>query len=335
MAEYRQWRNEKRTPLKDVIPLSTPYNACIEVSTLCNLNCCYCGHSKHIWPETNMDMELYHRIIEQLQVFPKRLKKIELYFFGEPLCNPKLPQMLAYARENDVAETIDFTTNGLLFTKKKVDEFIQYGMPDTIRISLQGLDEEAYRMYCGAKVNFDEIIENLRYLYHNKGKCKISMKVPDLAIKDYADGKSKFESIFGDIADTLFIESIIPIYEDICYEEIDQHIKDEAINGREKVKQSKVNVVCHRPFYRMAVRTNGDVTAACCDQLHDIKFGNIFDDTLLEIWNSNKRNDFLKMMLRGERFKHPYCKNCVMPNDITTEADILDPYSKEILERML
>ena len=334
MAEYRQWRNENRTPLKDVIPLSTPYNVCIETSTLCNLNCSYCGHSKHLWPEENMSMDLFKKVIDQLKVFPDRLKKIELYFFGEPLCNPLLPDMLAYARSENISETIDFTTNGLLFTKAKVDEFIEKGMPDTIRVSLQGLDEEAYRNHCGAHIDFSKLLDNLKYLYENKGNCRISMKVADIAIKDIPDGKDRFERIFGNIADTLYVESIIPIYGDVDYEELDSSIKEKAIDGRENVKQGKINLVCHRPFYRLAVRTNGDVTAACCDQLHDIKYGNIYQNTLTDIWNGNRRTEFLKMMLRGERFKHPFCKDCIMPNDITTEADILDPYAEELLYRL-
>lgn len=36
MAEYRQWREENRTYLKDVVPLDTPYNIKVEVSSLCN-----------------------------------------------------------------------------------------------------------------------------------------------------------------------------------------------------------------------------------------------------------------------------------------------------------
>lgn len=44
---------------------------------------------------------------------------------------------------------------------------------------------------------------------------------------------------------------------------------------------------------------------------------------------------FLKMQLRGERFRHPVCKNCILANDITSEADILDPWKDEILRKMM
>ena len=46
-----------------------------------------------------------------------------------------------------------------------------------------------------------------------------------------------------------------------------------------------------------------------------------------------RRNSFLKMQLKGKRFNHPVCMKCTMPNDITTEDDILDPYADDILRR--
>lgn len=85
MAKYEYWRNEKRTMLKDVIPLDTPYNICIETSTLCNLDCKYCGHSKHIWPEENMSMDLFEKILEDVKGFSNKLKKWN-YIFLENLC---------------------------------------------------------------------------------------------------------------------------------------------------------------------------------------------------------------------------------------------------------
>lgn len=45
MAEFRQWRETERTMLKDVVPLDTPYNLQVEVSSICNLRCVYCAHA--------------------------------------------------------------------------------------------------------------------------------------------------------------------------------------------------------------------------------------------------------------------------------------------------
>lgn len=334
MAEYRQWREEKRTPLKDVVPLDTPYNILIETSSLCNINCRYCAHSQHLPDiyEGNMSMELFQHIMRDVHEFPSRVKLFEMFYFGEPLCNPDLAEMISIAKKEDVVDNIAFTTNGLLFTRDRADEIISSGV-DTIRISLQGIDSESYLKTCGININFNEFVENLKYLYDHRGKCKIRMKIADISLKNEPDGEYKFKQIFGPIADSIYIEHIIPIFQSIDYNEIDSNIYKNAINGRENVKQKKINKVCHRPFYRLRVASNGIVSVSCCDTPHDIILGDINNESLADIWNGEKHTKLLKMQLEGRRFEIPVCKKCTQPNDITNEADILDPWAKDILKR--
>ena len=42
---------------------------------------------------------------------------------------------------------------------------------------------------------------------------------------------------------------------------------------------------------------------------------------------------FQRILEELHDFPHPVCKRCMLPNDITNEADILDPWAEEILER--
>lgn len=184
------------------------------------------------------------------------------------------------------------------------------------------------------KLDFDKFLDNLRYLYEHRGHTKIRMKIADIAIADIPCGEEKFKRIFGDMADSLFVEHIMPIYSNIDYDEIDGKIAGEAMYGREKIAQSKINKVCHRCFYRCRIRANGDITAACCDSTKDVIFGNAYRENIVDVWNGEKRRQFLMEQLKGNRFLIPECVNCMMPNDITTEADLLDDYAEEILERM-
>ena len=240
--------------------------------------------------------------------------------------------MIACIRSEDIAEKINFTTNGLLLTPKRTDALMEAGV-DTIRISLQGLSAEMYEKMCGVKVRFEEFLSNLRYLYEHRGNCKIRMKIADIALKDVPDGEKRFEEMFGDMADSLFVEHILPIYAAVDYGTLDKVIMENAMNGRGNVSQTEVHKVCHRPFYRLRVTANGEVMANCCDQPSDIRYGNIMEQGLVDLWNGVGRTAFLKMQLQGKRFQHPVCKNCVLANDITNEADLLDPWAEEILER--
>lgn len=335
MAEFRQWRETERVSLKDVVPLDTPYNAQIEISSFCNLRCVYCAHSiSHGQTEGNMSYELLDKILYDLAEFPQKIKKLNLFGFGESLCHPEFPEIIGRVNKANIAEAVEFTTNGVLLTKDKIDQIMNNGGVKTIRISLQGIDAQSYKKFAGVNIDFEQFRSNLKYLYEQRGDMKVRMKIADIALKDISNGKELFEDLFGSMADSIYIEHILPMYAGMDYDEIDINIKKNALEGRMHVHQETVNKVCHRAFYRMGLRVNGDVTAACCDSTRDVKYGNIMEDSLYNIWNGEVHREFLQLLLEGRRFEHPYCKNCVMPNDITTEADILDPWTDEILDRM-
>jgi len=279
-------------------------------------------------------MELFEKVIQDIKEFPVKPKQMETYMFGEPLCNPLLPAMIAYAKKEDAVDCITFTTNGLLFTPERIEALMETEGVDIIRISLQGLDAESYQKMCGVKIDFDEFINNLNYLFNHRGNCQIRMKIADLAIKDVPHGETKFKELFGKIADSIFIEHILPLYGDLDYDNIDKNINKTVMNGRENVATDHIHKVCHRPFFRVRVSANGLVTSACCDTPNDIIYGDINKDSLYNIWNGEKHKAFLKMQLEGKRFLHPSCKDCIAANDITSEADLLDPWSEEILERL-
>lgn len=335
MGEVKYWREEDRTMLKDVVPLDTPYNIGIEVSSICNARCVYCAHSSkgHGLYEGNMTWELFEHIISDIKEFPQKIKLIETFSFGEPLCNPNLAKMIKTIKNEDIAEKINFTTNGLLLTKSKIDEILAAGI-DTIRISLQGLSSDVYKRICGVTVDFPAFVENLRYLYEHRGICKIRMKIADIALKDVPDDENMFAKMFGDIADSIFVEHILPIYGHVKYDTIDKTIKQNSLYGRGNVAQTEMHRVCHRPFYRLRIAADGRITANCCDQPNDIVYGNIYKNSLLSVWKSSKHINLLKLLLQGKRFEHPVCKNCILANDITNEADILDPWAAEILSRI-
>lgn len=334
MAEYRQWRETKRIELHDAIPINTPYNLSFEVSSLCNARCVYCAHSReHGQFEGNMSKDLFNKILSDMKGFQHNIKKAGMFGFGESLCNPLLPDMVTAIKQSGKVDAIDITTNGMLLTHELSDKLIDSGIA-TIRISLQGLDADAYRNICGVNINYGRFLEELQYLYNHRGNAKVRMKIADIAIADIQDGEKKFEDMFGPMADSIFIEHIMPIYSNINYDNIDTSIKADALYGREKVKQDHINKVCHRAFYRCRIRANGDITAACCDSTQDVIFGNVYKENLVDVWNGEKRKQFLIRQLKGERFQIPECRNCMMPNDITTKADLLDPWAEEILKKM-
>ena len=274
--------------------------------------------------------ELNAKTVEQLKQFPRKVKSISLSGQGESLANPRFSEMVRIVKDEKVSEEVSFITNGILLTKKKSEEIIDAGL-DRIFISLQGLTAEKYKEVCGVKINFDKYVENLTYFYeYSRGKCQVNIKIADIALED--GEKEKFFEIFGNICDSIHIETIKPLYADVDYTNI---LGDNESNmttsrfGRPHLKQK----ACYLSFYMLSIAPDGDIRP-CGAPFNPCKeLGNVQTTTLLQAWNSQDHNRFLIGMLEGKRFENSACKDCDYPNDVPYEGDEIDPHVEKLLEK--
>jgi radical SAM protein with 4Fe4S-binding SPASM domain len=90
--------------------------------------------------------------------------------------------------------------------------------------------------------------------------------------------------------------------------------------------------VCTRPFFNMCIHSNGDIGACLVDYVPEILFGNAWKDSLYEVWNGRRFNDFRLMHLKKQRYEHFKCGNCVSPDYDSQESDLLDDDSDRLIE---
>lgn len=209
-AEIYPGHDKKRTILGKVVPLRTPYTVFINPSTICNYKCYYCTHSKDQaeldklgFVQKNMDYDVFLETARQLTEFKDKLKLIYLYGNGEPLCNPKLTQMIEHLSRLGVSERLEFFTNGALLTHQKSLEIVEAGLTK-LKISIQGLSSEEYEKITGVKTDFDKLVGQLEFFYRHRKNCKLYIKIIDNGLSE--EQKQKFFKTFGDICDEIFIE---------------------------------------------------------------------------------------------------------------------------------
>ncbi len=122
-----------------------------EGSNICNFKCRYCAQSlgreylerEYTFPPENMPLEIMKLVVSQASEFPKRFKLVSMMGHGEPLCNTKLPEMVGMVKESGIAERVDIITNASLLTHEYSDRLLDAGL-DVLRVSLQGIDSQAY-----------------------------------------------------------------------------------------------------------------------------------------------------------------------------------------------
>lgn len=310
----------KREQLYEKLPLDTPFSLHIFPIFACNFRCNYCIHSltqeekmKKNIDGNKMEFTLYQKAIDDLAAFNRPLKALVFAGHGEPLLHKDIAKMVAYAKEQQVAERVEIVTNGSLLTPKLADALIDAGL-DRLRISLQGMTEAKYQEVADVAINFKEFVEQIRYFYQQKRHTQVYIKMIDIAF-DSEDEQRQFQETFQPIADEVAIEYAIPFIP-----EIDENIV--TYSGKRKQGGRHISNICSMPFYMLVLYPNGDIVP-CCSVDIPLIYGNVREHSLKAIWDSHMVHHFLQCQLDGCD-KLPVCCACSVPAYGLQEGDYLD-----------
>jgi len=322
MAEYQIKGDTKRSRLEEKIPLQTPFRVMLEVSNVCNFQCFFCVHGQANNNGGVMSFKLAQKCINDLLRFSNKIKVLSFFNNGEPLINKKLPEMIQYAKNMQVANNIDFTTNASLMNHEMADKLINAGV-QRINISIYGLDEEQYFRTTKTRIYFEKFLENLKYLYEIRGICRIAIKIIDTAFTDETD-KVRFFDIFSNFCDTISVEHIVPMY----YELNDTTEETLNLYGHKAV----VKNLCPVSFYTMSISIDGKVSPCCIDTQYALAFGDANEQSLFDIWNGASFRKFQIEQLTNGRHSIMPCGNCRYPDLVA--MDNIDAFRDQILGKL-
>lgn len=297
------YRKAKCSNLGSIVP--PPNFASYEPTNVCNLSCEMCPSGKGLLkrPRGTADMDLYRKFITENC---KTLTNIMLHFQGEPLMCQQLGEMIAFARENRIHTM--FSTNGQLLAQSI--DIIRDARPDHIIVSLDGLSDETYTKYrVGGKVqNVFDGLEKLSQL-PTKERPYIELQflvfshneheIPELQKlkKKYRIDKITLKSA------QIYDESQIDFLP-----ENQKYSRYNISNGKVKLKKKAENH-CKRLIFGTVVCFDGRVVPCCFDKDAEHEFGNISNQSLAEIRNSEKFRNFVKQVFT-QRNGIEICNNC-------------------------
>ncbi len=105
----------------------------LETRTDCNRKCKFCPQAHFSRPLKSMDWNVFTKVIDDLAEM-KFSGRVALYMTNEPLIEPRLMEMIKYARIKSARFFIDITTNGKNLSSKLLDELFLQGL-DNININ--------------------------------------------------------------------------------------------------------------------------------------------------------------------------------------------------------
>ncbi len=287
-----------------------PMSFSIEPTNRCNLNCpeCPSGLGELTRPLGLLSFEKFKAWINQIK---DHAFYVQLYFQGEPFINKDLPEMLNYAREQNVYTSI--STNGLLLNEKNIKQILD-SPPDKLIFSIDGLDEETYQNYrIGGK--FEDVDKSFRMFMKEKKKRKqkkpfvefqfIVMKQNEHQIDDV----KKYAKELG--VDKVALKTMqVSSYESALHylPNNKKYSRYKIENGTFKIKK-KLGNRCFALWRTSVITWDGIVVPCCFDKDANYKLGNITQNNFSEIWNNKNYNKFRQGVLK-DRAAIPICTNC-------------------------
>jgi radical SAM protein with 4Fe4S-binding SPASM domain len=308
-----------------------PHHLQLEVTSACNLSCAMCLVSYR--PPVNrsegaMSPELFRRLVDG----NPGLTRLTLQGLGEPLLQPHLTEMVAYAKERGIE--VGFNSNAMLLTRPKADRLVALGL-DWLHVSLDGATAETYEgIRSGA--DFARVGRNLRGLQEAKraaGAARPWVRVvfvamrrnlpelPDLVtlLGQWGVDELHVQGLSHDFADTDPAGNYAGIREFANAESL-EHADPAAVaevfgRAREAAVASGVRLRLPEPSARPAPRAPGRpgcswpwdaayVTSAghvqpCCMVMGDdrVTMGDLADADLAEIWSGEAYRDFRGALL--------------------------------------
>lgn len=285
--------------------LEFPPYITFELSSVCNFRCKMCPNSYMTRDKKELDFNLFKKAIDEISHYGSLIRFIG---YDEPLLYSKIKEAIKYVKEKGLL--LHITTNGSLLNKTMVDVILD-NQVDSIIFSFQGLIKGEYCFMRNLSPEiYSRVINNIKLLYETRGGkgkkpyIKITTTITD---RDLLADKDKFVEGYLDHADEVQVTGFTHFI----------HVAQrfgkagiwEDLGIKEPQRIGHVN--CFTPNYELLLKSSGSAHV-CCGVYgdKDLMVGNIKDNSLFDIWHSEKANCIRKLLNSGQLDNFENCAVC-------------------------
>lgn len=271
-----------------------PVRLWVELTSDCNFRCVMCPNKDLDNKDRGyMPMDLYTKILEEAAGW---VFEINLAHRGESLLHPRIPEMIAAAREKGVYTRLH--SNASLLTEDLSRQIIDAGL-NRLSISFDGYDKATYEKIRRGG-DFEQVSANIVRLLQIKKE--MGVKHPETAIevinfkpvKESPASSDEFRRRFKGLP-------------------LDSFVIKELHNWAGEIKTAepgKHYSVCTFPWNALVVFWDGAVLPCTQDFFGYYVVGNAGQSTLREIWNSDRMVDLRRRLVSGDVQELKTCSAC-------------------------
>ena len=277
-----------------------PTRVWIEASSDCNLQCSFCGNKQLTYGQRGfMDMDLYRRLADEAS---GKIRQFNLFHRGESLLNPRIGEMIRYARERGIRTRIH--TNGTLLTPSLARDLIESRL-GVLSISFDGYDRETYEAN-RANASFDQVLGNITKFLEIKKSLGAnepftaleSMEISNDSPEMNAGKRREFMSRFDGLPLDKFV--IRKPHNWAGMIEIDSH------GGGKSPKR----IACPLLWHALVVFWDGTTLPCPQDFFGSLEIGNVNEQSLDEIWNGEALRSLRREMADPSTLARKPCVDC-------------------------
>lgn len=339
--DNRRWENitanRQSYDRADGIAGDAPIEAFFEVAARCNLHCqmCAINFDSRYKPRSGRPPFFEPDLFSRLRpIFPS-LHRAYLFGLGEPTLNKHLPDFIRELSSHGVE--VWFNTNATLIDDARAEELAAAGA-ERITVSIDGATAETYEtIRRGAK--FEAVIRGIRALVdagrrHGRPRVNLSFvamksnlhEIPaliELCAELGAYGVHieplYFQGGSPDLIDHYDRENLGSCNASRFFDVAQRRAEElglqlgtrfrnvEEYDFVEAVKKERPSWMCSEPWSSIWVTSAGEVRTCCTN---DVMFGNLFEESIDEIWNGERFRRFREQHARHEIAEG--CNNCML-----------------------
>ena len=267
----------------------------VEITNNCNLNCSFCNNNKR--EKKFMTKEMFNAIVDKIKPYTKY---IYLHVKGEPLLHPEIDEILKKCDDNDLL--VNITTNGILL-KSKLDVLLNHKCVRQINVSLHC--EQDVSNYYENVFNCCKVLSKNTYISYRLwtlNDYKLDKKSTIIV-----DKIKEFYCLSTETVEKLYNESSIKIDNNTYVD------KENLFSWPDLNSDEDSNGFCYGLKTHFGILVDGTVVPCCLDGEGIINLGNIYNNSLEDILNSDRTKQIIEGF-KNNKCNEKLCLKCKFKN---------------------
>jgi len=272
----------------------------IELLSDCNFRCRMCALTYQKHHGGQMHISNLKATIREIAKYGSMIRFIG---YCEPLMYRHIKEAVTYVKNYGLL--LHLTTNASTMNRDMADFLVDAGL-DSIIYSFQGGSKEEYlKMRALGGPIYERVIENISYFQSIKVDT-ITKLTTTVTQRDSKEDIEKFINDHKSLVDEIQISGFTHFIH------VSDHFGEQDVWGQLGISRPKLkeDAKCFVTNYEMMIKPDGSAYACCGAYTDQLKYGNVFECDIMDIWKGGEAEKMRTKICGGELDSIDNCSVC-------------------------